>query len=57
MGVYCSEEDGFVLVHASIGKEECGIVVRDDGRGGDCNIYYEFVIVQGYLEERYAPKL
>ena len=43
VGVYGSEKDGFVLVHASISEEETGIVVRNDGAGGDCNITYENV--------------
>jgi hypothetical protein len=37
VGVYGSEEDRFVLVHASIGEEEAGIVVRNDGGGGYYN--------------------
>lgn len=33
-GVDGSEEDGFVLVHSSIGEEEGWIRVRDHRRGG-----------------------
>lgn len=33
-GVDGSEEDGFVLVHSSIGEEERWIGVRDHRRGG-----------------------
>lgn len=55
VGVYGSEEDGFVLDHASIGEEEAGIVVRDDGGGGDYKLTYEFVQVR--LLRRHAPKL
>ena len=34
IGVHGFEEDGFVLVHPSIGKEEGGIVEGDNGGGG-----------------------
>jgi len=31
-----SEEYGLELVHAGIGEEKGGVIVRDDGGGGDC---------------------
>jgi hypothetical protein len=31
-----AEEDGLELVHARIGEEQGGVIVRDDGGGGDC---------------------
>lgn len=31
-----SEEDGLELVHARIGEEQGGVIVRDDGGRRDC---------------------
>ena len=35
VGIYNSEEDGFVLIHASIGEEERRVVEGDNGGGRD----------------------
>jgi len=37
-----SQEDGFELIHAGVGEEECGVVEGGAGGGGD-----EFVVVPG----------
>lgn len=31
-----AQEDGLELVHARIREEQCGVIVRDDRRRGDC---------------------
>jgi hypothetical protein len=52
IGVYSSEEDRFVLVHASIGEEEGGVVEGDDRGGGD---YIEWILVYaGQIEYRHV---
>ena len=33
--IYSAEEDGLVLVHTSVGKEERRVVVRDNRRRGN----------------------
>jgi len=32
----CSQEDGLELVHARVGEQQGGVIVRHDRRRGDC---------------------
>ena len=50
-----AQEDGLELVHASIGEQERGVIVRDDRGGGHCSmssILVNLVQLSLYLQLR-----